>query len=288
MRHPAEFFIKAMMIHMPTLTDADVQKRLEDWSFLSLHTTDQKFYLQFLRQSIQLPESFNPTNKLHRPSQRFLRDQQVHEYFWRTPQMEEAYDILVNPDKRYSVEQALMARLDLKMAAAKLNQKKNWLLTEGGLQTYKHFFWNVDLLTFDEWGRFLYGRTALYERQMDLLTATPQLALHLLQIEQQVEGKVMLQDVQRCSYFTFMEVQAKPGTSQDKIKGMAILGKTIIDAHEALSTSDTVLADVLKRFEKFRMERPKSSPPSIAQLAPKGNFTNSGLKNEQDAEVAEA
>jgi hypothetical protein len=283
-RHPAEFFIKAMMIQMPTLGDPDILKRLEDWGFLKPLAEEQKFYIQFIRSDLAPggqnvpPPDFNYSDRLSRSSMRYLREQQVYEYFYPMAAMNEAYDILRTPDKRLLVDQGLLARLPFKILATQLNRKKNWHLTETGVELYKHYFCNVDLLTFDEWGRFLYGRSMLYERQLNLLVASPQLALHILQVEQQVESKQMLKDVQRCAYFTYMEVANKPGTDAAKIKAMGVLAKTVIDSHEALSTSDTVLGDVLKKFEKFRMERPEASPQSMAQLAPRGNFTGSGIK----------
>lgn len=288
MRHPADFFVKAMLIHMPAAGDADVVKRLTDWGFLQPLAEEQKFYLQFLRSSLveggpnAPPVGFNALDPLHRPSMRYLRDQKVYEYFYRNASMEEAWEILSHPDKRLVVEQALMARIQSKTIAIQINKKRNWLLTEHGVELYKHYFWNVDLLTFDEWGRFLYGRSAMYERQMNLLTATPALALHLLQVEQQVESKQMLLDVQRHCYFTFIEVATKPGTDPAKIKAMQVLGKTVIEAHEALQTSDTILNEVLEKFEKFRMLRNEQTPPSIKALAPKGNYSNSGIAEKKE------
>jgi hypothetical protein len=142
---------------------------------------------------------------------------------------------------------------------------------------FRHYFWNVGALTLDEWGRFLFGRTSMYERYMGLLTAPPKLAFYHLRLDQQIESKKMIQRVQEIAYFAIEEIDQKPGVSIDKVKSINLLGKVVIEAHHALSTSDMALKDTLKQFEQWRMEHPDVLPPSLKQLAPAGNFTGSGL-----------
>jgi hypothetical protein len=277
-KHPAEFFIKYLLIKETVPDDAPILKTLEDWGFLS----PQDKYLSFLRQALpEKPEDFDHTNKLHRPSMKFLRDLGVYDLFFATDATEEAWSILSDPNKRMVVEQVLLARLDLKAGALRVNKSRNWHLTSEGLATYQHFFWNVPLLTFDEWGRFLYGRTAMYDRFMGLLTAPASLAFHHLRLEQTLESKRMIQRTQEIAYFALEEVAQKPGVSTDKVKAIGVLGKTVIECHNALSTSDMALKDVLKQFERFRMEHPVMAPPDIKQLAPGGNFSGSGAEKEK-------
>jgi hypothetical protein len=288
MRHPAEYFFKAQLISTPSITDGDLLQRASDWSFFPPLAGEQKDYVTHLRASLSgtdaPPPGFNPHDRLHRPSIRYLRQQKVYEYFWPDSAMQEAWDILRQPDRRMVIEQMLMARIDPNIGVKQINMKKGWKLTIPGILAYKHYFWNVDLLTFDEWGRFLYGRSMLYERHIDLQMAQPNLALHLIHVNQQIESKDMIQEVQRHAYFLFMELANKPGTDPAKTKGMAVMGKLVLEAHEALSTSDMALKDVLKNFEKFRMERPMAIPPPMKELAPKGNFSNSGIDAEKVTE----
>lgn len=276
-KHPAHFFVKYLLIKDPLSSDAQILKTLEDWSFLS---PDQS-YLGFMRQKVKVPPGFDPLNKLHRPSVKFLRDENVYELFHKTDAMEVAWAVLVDPTMRLVVEQILLARLDLKSSCQKMNAKHGWKLTVEGLEMFQHYFWNVPHLTFDEWGRFLYGRSAMYERYMGLLTAPPQLAFFHLRLEQALDSKKMIQRTQEIAYFTLEEVAQKPGVSTDKVKAINMLGKTVLDCHAALSTSDMALKDVLQQFEKWRMEHPQSAPPDIKKLAPDGNFSGSGLEEPQ-------
>ena len=282
MKHPAEFFLKFLVIRNPAITDAQLLKTLDDWGFLS----PQDHYLGFLRNEVPArPPQFDPSNRVHRPSMQFLRDQQVYEMFYPSPALEEAWENLSSPDRRMAVEQILLARLDPKMAAQKINKKHGWHLTEDGIKTHGHFFWNVKLLTFDQWGRYLYDRSSMYDRYMSLLQAPPQLAFFHLRLEQTLESKKMIMRAQEIAYFTLEEVAQVPGVRADKIKAIGILNKAITDCHAALSTSDMALSGVLKQFERFRMEHPLVSPPDIKLLAPVGNYTGSGIVTEEKERV---
>lgn len=277
MRHPAEFYIRAIIIRDPSTTDAQLLREIEQRGFLE----PQQNYLGFLRAEIAAapqPNPFQPFNKLHRPSMQYLRDQQVYEMFFPTGGVEEAMSYLTDPAKRMQVEQIIMSRLDIRSVASKVNRKNNWFLTEDGISAYRHFFWNLKLLTFDQWGRYLYERSSLYDRYMTLLQADTKLALFHLRLDQTIESKRMIQRAQEIAYFALEEVNQLPGVRADKVKAIGILGKTITDCHNALSTSDMALSGVLKEFERFRMENPLSSPPPIHQLAPGGNFSGSGIE----------
>lgn len=273
MRHPAEYYIKYLITRFPQWTDAEVLKKLADWGFLS---PDDK-YLQFLRQDLpKVPANFDPLDVTDRPSMRYLRELGIYSMFRSTPDVEEAWDILSNPDQRLAVEQVILARLDLKVAAQRINKRTGWFLSADGIAAFRHYFWNPQLLTFDEWGRHLYGRSALYERHMALLQGDQRLAFHHLRFEQAVESKLMIQRAQEISYFALEEVNLKPGTGPDKVKAISVLTKAVVECHVALSTSDMALKDVLKQFERFRVEHPIAAPMDIRQIAPGGNYTGGG------------
>lgn len=276
-KHPAENFVKFLMLRDEGIPDATIMKTLADWGFL----LPKPSYLVFLRNDLEVPQNFEPLNRLNRESMKFLRAEGVYEMFHPNLLVEEAWSILKDPMKRSMVEQALLARLDLKVAALKINMRMNWKLDAKAMATFGHFFWNVKLLTFDEWGRFLYGRSAMYERAMALLQGQQQVALHNLHLEQTVESKRMIQRAQEICYFTLEEVSQKPGTSSDKVKAITVLTKGIVECHNALSTSDMAIKDILKNFERFRMEHPQTPARSIHELAPHGNYSGSGAKDDK-------
>jgi hypothetical protein len=277
-RHPADNYLKSLIVRDRAVTDGDLQRMLEEASFLTADPT----YLPLLRGTIpEEPPGFQPGNRGHRASVRFLRELKIYELFHPTEPMREAFEILSQPEKRRTVEQVLLARLDLKILANKVNAKHNWHLTADGMRIYQHYFWNVPAMTFDEWGRYLYNRSGLYDTYMSLLLASPMLAFYHLRLDQQIESKRMIQDVERIAHSTLLEVYERPGSHIDKAKSIKLLGTTLIQAHEALSTSDMALKEVMKQFEHWRMEHPQIQPPSVKQLTA-GGGSFSGLGNSKD------
>lgn len=274
MHHPSEYWLKFLLISDPGMLDAELLYELQMNAFLPPPTE----YLAFLRKRItQPPLEFNPYNKLHRPSVRYLRKEGVYDLFYPSDDVRSAEQIVHQVFVREQVEQVILARLKMKDMARRLNQKHAWSLTEGCLQAYQHFFWNRDLLSFDEWGRFLYGRTMMYERYMTMLQGTADLALFHLRLDAVVDSKSMISRVQSIAFNTLEEVNTKPGTGPDKVKAITMLGKTVIDAHVALSTSDMQIKEVLSQFDKFRMGNPEKAVTPLHLLAPRGNHSGSGV-----------
>src|SRR5512146_873004 len=112
-KHPGANLLRALIIEDRQITDAQLQKQLEDWGFLTADPT----LLPLLRAEIpDAPQGFDPTSRIHRASVRFLREQKVYEYFHPNDAMHQALEFLGEPPKRQVVEQMLLARLDLKIA----------------------------------------------------------------------------------------------------------------------------------------------------------------------------
>ena len=304
MKHPAEQFIKYLMIRgmaqaqqlntvleeggaaviQPTnaAADAQIMKSLDDWGFLP----PEPPYLGLLRNSLPpVPANFNPADRLNRPSIQYIRDQKVYDLFFSSAAMEEAWSIIQNPRHRQIVEQILMARCCNRAILQKINKKHNLMLTEDGVRTFGHYFWNVDLLTFDQWGRYLYDRSAMYADYMALLRAPPNLLFFKLQVEQQLESKDMIKQAQIIAFNNLQQVNLIPGTDSAKVKAIGVLIKSVVECDSALSASDAALSGVLKKFESFRMEHPQLPAPDIKQLAPDNTFSGSGAVDKEKDKV---
>src|SRR5512142_754492 len=112
-KHPAANLLRALIIRERNITDAQLQQQLDDWGMLSADPT----LLPILRAGIpDSPQGFDPTSHTHRATVRFLREQQVYEFFHPNDAMHQALESLGDPEKRMAVEQILLARLDLKIA----------------------------------------------------------------------------------------------------------------------------------------------------------------------------
>jgi len=283
-KHPAERFIKYLLLKTPNIEFHSIRTTLIEWHFLlPLEDGEQAQYFNFLRAELEQgrPQDFDPSNRVHRPSVRFLRQHGIYGLFFPTSSVEEAWDILGDPEKRATVEQFLLARLNLKRDLAHLNRQTGWRLSSTGVEAYQKFFWDVKALSFDEWGRFLYGRTMLYERALTLLQAPKKLAYFHMRFEQENDSKSMILRAQQIAYHTLEEVSMQPGVGPQKVKAIGILAKSVLDCHEALMTSDLALREVIDKFKQFQMERDNSRPKSIHELAAAGNYSGSGVDDDE-------
>jgi hypothetical protein len=208
----------------------------------------------------------------------YLREQKVYELFMPDAAMEEAWSIVSDMNQRGVVESLIMGRCVVKTFIQKVNRANNWKLTEEGIQSYQHYFWNTSLMTFDQWGRFLYDRSANYSDYLAFLKGTPALLMFKLRIEQHMESKDMIKRAQEISYYTLEQVNLIPGTDSAKVKSIGILTKSLTDCDASLSASDAQLSNVLKQFEQFRTEHNQLPAVSIKELAPGGNFSGSGME----------
>jgi hypothetical protein len=282
-RHPAEYLIKYFLLQgggPGAVTDAVLLYRLQNYGFLP--PADEP-YFGLLRQEMgEIPPNLNLGDRTHRPSVQFLRDEGVFDLFFPDQDMQEALAILNDTFKRTVIEQTVLSRLDPKLAALRLNQKYRWFLTAETLKLYEHYFWNVNLLSFDEWGRYLFNRSAMYDNYMALLRADQSLAFYHLRLDQTLESKSAIKRAQEIAYYTLEEVAQIPGVKENKIKAIGVLTKAITECHHALNTTDVAMGGVLKQMEKFRVVTNEPAPKDINQLAPAGNFSGSGVDKAPD------
>jgi hypothetical protein len=278
-KHPAEFFIKYLIIREPNATDGRLTQELQGHGFLP--PADDHYYAILHQEIDPPPAGFNPLDRTHRASMQYLRNEAVYELFYPDQAMADAMEVLSDQYKRRAVEQVILSRLDFKIVAQKLNKKYNWFLTADILHFYQHYFWNVDLLSFDHWGRYLFSRSAMYENYMGLLMADQKLAYFHLRLEQTLESKAIIKRAQEIAYFALEEVNQIPGVKPDKIKAIGVLNKAVTDCHNALNTSDMAMGGVLKQLERFRVVPSELPARSIHLLAPKGNYTGSGADDEE-------
>jgi len=240
--------------------------------------------------SADMPRDYRPRDKRHKASTAFMRKHKVYSYH----HPNEAHDrmvsqILTVPFTRELVERLLLGRLDPQFIATKLNSRYNLLLTKRSVDLYRHFFFNVDLLTLDDWQYHLRERGD-YKTQMCIAQVGAPLAVFRAGLKQSIDSKHMLKRAQQMLFMTLLEVNEMP-LSKEKVSMMTKLTTGLLRVDERLSQSDMALKEVLQQFERFRLKRNEDGPMSITQLAPNGAFAGSGrvpeLPETVDAEMVE-
>jgi hypothetical protein len=224
----------------------------------------------------RIPTNFR-IDKYHRESVKFLRNEGIYSLHFMDKATREAQLILTNLRARPIIETLLLGRIDAKTVAKRTNARLTTHLSAEGVEAYSLYYWNVTIMKVEDWARLFEQSHAQRQQTLAVVQAGPAMALHKMGFAQQIEGKVVLKEVFDGLYFDFKEWQTQP-LSLDKTRALTANAKAIAGIDDRLSQADSALADSLKQFEQFRMQHASQVVPAILDIAPSGNFTDSGAK----------
>jgi len=274
--HPSENFIKYLL----TLTQPEAQQ--DTWIQMGVQSfgfpSPDAAYVSSLREAlyVDLPVNYDPKDRYNRPSVKFLRAAGVWSMHNPDDSVRSAVTIIPNIRVRKLVEQLLLGRIDPKEVAKKVNSRLGTFFKSAAIQTYSHYYWNCALLKTQDWIDF-YDAYEASEKSMSMaiLQNGPAMALHATGFQQHLESKEMLREMQESLYFDFRDWKSQP-RSITKTRAMTSIAKAATQVDVRLSEADSALRESLKAFEQFRMEHAQKGVKSIEDLAPHGNFTESG------------
>lgn len=236
-------------------------------------------YLLWLRDEVgqRIPAQFTPSNRYHRPSVRFMRQEGIYGLHNPDDEAKEATMITTHLRARPMIEELLLGHIQPALVAKKVNARLSEHFTAGGIEAYKHYYWNVGLLRIEEWAALLQAYEGQKSKTLAILQVGPAMALHQAGFQQELESKAIMREMQETMYFDFQEWKKKP-QSPEKTKMLVNLAKGVTLLDERLMESNSLLKDSLKQFEQFRMQHARQQVADMRELAPDGNFTGSGAK----------
>lgn len=277
-RHPSETFLKFLMTQVtnPHVND-------DGWvshAVVSLGFPQPQIeYLRWLRSELysRVPAGFQPQNRYHRDSVKFLREQGIWGLHNPDKNSREATLLVTNLRARPLVENLLLGRVEPKDIAKKVNARLSEHLTTEGIEAYRHYYWQVSLLKVEDWSQLLEEYEYQRSQTLSILQVGPGMALHKTGFQQQIESKVMLREMMETIFFDFREWKMQP-RSPAKTKALVTLSLAATKIDERMHEADAALKDSLQAFEKFRMQTDSQGVADVRQVAPAGNYTGSGAK----------
>lgn len=236
-------------------------------------------YLAWLRPDVQsrVPAQFSPSNRYHRPSVKFMRTEGIYGLHHPDAAAQEANTIITHLRARPIIEDLLLGHHHPVLVAKKVNTHLQEHFTADGIEAYRHYYWNVNLLRVDEWSTILAQQVQKQSKALAILKVGPAMALHQAGFHQEIESKQILQNVQEALYFDLLEWKSQP-QSLNRTRALTNLAKGLALVDERLQESNSLVKDSLKNFEKFRMDHERRKVIDMRELAPDGNFTGSGAK----------
>jgi len=274
-RHPSEHFIKYLLTRPEGKDESWVIQMVVSLGY----PRPQTEYIQWLKNDItlKLPANFQPQNRYHRDSVKFLRTEGIWSIYNANDSTRMASYIVTNLRVRPLIEQLLLGRLESREIAKKVNGRFKEFFTVGAIEAYGHYYWNVGLLRVEEWADLLEDSEYQRGQLMPILQVGPAMALHKTGFQQNIESKVIIREMMETLFFDFREWRTQP-LSEERTRSFSSLAKSAAILDERLSQSETQIKDSLKAFEKFRMRHSSNPVRGIEELAPDGNFTQSGAR----------
>jgi hypothetical protein len=141
-RSPAENYFRYLVAH-PNCYD---NKYIEDISAELKLDYLGDWYIQGLRDRCVPPTPFRPEDDTHRQSFRFLIREGLYRAFNPDRAYKEALRLLAKPRWRELAESMVLSGAPNDVISHALHVRMHAKIGEEGIKTYRHFFWNIELL----------------------------------------------------------------------------------------------------------------------------------------------
>ena len=282
-RSPAEFFIRFLFSRQEYATDT-VEGILDDHELA--YPMASARYLERIKESLTpFPEPFVAVPKKKDKSAylatcQWLKRKGVHDLWYPTEAVQEAYRILGEPRVRALTEDLLLSPMRVEEATVQLNRYFKINLTPEGVSTFGHYFWNKILLTDDEWMSLLDERKPRGVAQT-IVRAAPDVANMIVPWVTGLSGPPtnitsgsVSKRIRDVAFLKLLEIERQPACELHS-RTMAQYMKVVCAAESELRQSEVALNDTLAAFKKFDLRKDAKPVPSIEQVA-KLNYSQSG------------
>jgi hypothetical protein len=280
-RSPAEYFIRFLFSRREHDVDT-IEGVLDDHEIA--YPTGR--YLEKVQLSLEpYPEPFAAVPKkkdkdAHLVTRQWMKRKGIHDLWYPTEPVQEAYRILGEPRVRALTEDLLLSPMRVEDATIQLNKYFKISLTPDGVATYGHYFWNKILLTDDEWMSLLDERKPNGAAQ-SIVRAAPDTANMIVPWVTGLSGPPpnitsgsVSRRIRDVAFMKLLEIERQPAGELHS-RTMSQYMKVVCSAEAEMRQSDVALKDVLTAFEKFRLNKNTKPVPSIEEVA-KLNYSQSG------------
>lgn len=279
MSHPAQYFIRYLMVAAEDISEAAINGTLRLYGLAPV----EKEEYALLRAELESdqPEDLQLWNRAHVPTRTWLRKHKIHSLVFPDADVTEMNEnILKDARLRQQIEVLLLGNVSHREISYRL-QKKGFVVGEIAVAEFRHYFWNTGEMGLSDWVKYFEadggktgsGRTAATKTTLRAaLDCGPEIARYFVGIEQNIDGKKVLLELQAENYYVFQQLRAMP-LSAAKVEGLAIITRNLLRIDERISAGDMALQDTLRRFEQFKVRSDGTKVPSLADLAPTGSIS---------------
>ncbi len=269
--HPCFNYVKFLILS--GREDEDIEHTIVSFGFPPLPLD----YIQIVRSNLpEEPDNFDIQDKLNKASVEHLKKLEIFNLFHPDKYTKEAISYIANVELRPFIERLLLSKLSAKDIAKQINTRFGKLATANGIDSYRHYFWNVNLVRIEDWINLL-SNPGERDTYLSIIRNGPPVALYTLGFAQHVEAKSLLEEALEITGFDMKQWKYRPA-SVDKAKALSLLVKNIISIDTQLSSEAKILKDTLNDFKVWKMQHDDPKIISINDIAQLDNYTGSGVK----------
>lgn len=235
--------------------------------------------LQRIDGEMDYPVPFSPKNLRDRASQAFLRRERIYDAWHPGEDMKKAISLTETAKLRHLVETYILSPIKTDQAVKRINRQfPDAKLTSRAYELFQHYFWNRELMSGAEWGKFIDDRDQAHQDWLQLAidvrgpggvqavmwkTNTGPL--------RGIEANRAFTDVRNISFMCIQQI-AMQHPSKYHSEMLLNYTKAMKLAQEGVDASSDSIRDIAQAFNSFRMRHAEMTTPSIQQLTG-GNFS---------------
>ncbi len=265
-RYPNLFHVKFLILSGEKVNDWNTKFELPLWD---------KEDITELKDTLKAPKDFRQNDRKHTPSTNYMREQQVFNLFYPDEATIEALSLINTLSIRSALEKLILSDDEPKKIAKSLNSKFLTHISGDAVERYRQYFWNPKIMKVSDWERIFADNRSLKRDAINIIRNGPDYARHILGFIQNVQIKESLKELVSTLHFDMQELKHHRA-SREKIQSLSTIANTLIKIDEKLSTNDVSMKEEFKNFERIQIEHTNADIKSMNELAPGGNYTNSG------------
>jgi hypothetical protein len=275
MAHPAEFFVKYLLVIGSALSLDDVNLNLEIYGISEISEGDFNRCKSLLS---KLPDDFRPWDSRHRTTTSWLRSHKIYSLVFPDKFVEEMHErILKSPPVREKVETLAMSGVPYHEISRQL-KGLGIEVSDMAVSEFAHYYWNSTLMGVGGWASYLRKDTTDRTTPLQVgyqlaVRAGPEAAAYRVGVRKELDGKKIMMEVRAELYHTFLETRTLP-LSDKKVEMLGNLARGLARIDERVQAGDTALQETLKKFEKFKVLHGAKRVPNLLDLSPTGSVSN--------------
>lgn len=272
--HPAIYWAKFYLSRRSHTYDG-VAQLLSVMGLAGLNATE----IKEIDDRMDYPVPFTPRNLRDRPSQTFLRYERIYEAWHPGEDMRKAISVTETAKLRDIVETFILSPVKPDQAVRKINRQfPGSNLTVRSYELFQHYFWNREVMSGIEWGKFIEDRDRANQEWLQLAVDVrgPGGVQTLLWKTNTgplkgIEANRAFTDVRNIALMCVQQI-AMHRPSKYHSEMLLNYTRAMKLAQEGIDASSDSVRDIVQAFNSFRMKHAELVTPSVQQLTG-GNFS---------------